>query len=309
MLLYLHFGQFAAYYQEMGNYRGSPVPVDVNVSGLVVAESRHGPDFSMPRQRHSFHEIILLLQGRLVAEVGDPEELISLDAGDVLILPEDTLHLLHDHRSSTVMVIAFSRMYLDQCAHREALWGQLLARCEQRIIRRGARQERYAPWRDLVALSNMPPTAEPVVRAVEQQTAFTALLLQLYQYLDQPEPADAFQRVSYFAARLPGQAHEVWSLDRAAAACNLSRRRFSELFRQLTGDTFVAHLQELRIYHAQQLMRNGTYSIAGAAYASGFEDVAHFYRVFRRFVGNTPGQWLQVSSGARGNAGDTKRGL
>lgn len=292
----------------MDVHRRSPVPVDITAPGLVVAESRHGPNFSMPQQQHPFHEILLLLQGRVVAEVGESRELISLEPGDVLILPHGTEHTLHDNRSSTVMVVAFSSEYLGQSAHREALWERLLARCTQRIIRRGSRYERYAPWRDLVALGATSPGGDSIVHAVEQQSAFTALLLQLYQHLDHPSPTDALQRVSFFVERLPAQAHEVWSLDRAAAACVLSRRRFSELFRTVTGDTFVAHLQGLRVHHAQRLMKDGTYSITGAAYASGFEDIAHFYRVFRRFTGSTPGKWLQTNSDALRTAEDRERG-
>ena len=33
--------------------------------------------------------------------------------------------------------------------------------------------------------------------------------------------------------------------------------------------------------------------VVAAAYSSGFNDLANFYRVFRRCIGCTPGQWKQ----------------
>ncbi|MFM8683622.1 MAG: helix-turn-helix domain-containing protein, partial [Chthoniobacterales bacterium] len=38
----------------------------------------------------------------------------------------------------------------------------------------------------------------------------------------------------------------------------------------------------------------GGHSVAGVAFACGFGDLSHFYRVFKTRFGRPPGQWLQA---------------
>jgi AraC-like DNA-binding protein len=60
-----------------------------------------------------------------------------------------------------------------------------------------------------------------------------------------------------------------------------------------TGLSFVSALTDFRLHRAKALLLSGGYTAAGAAYAAGFGDVAHFYRVFKSREGKTPGEWLR----------------
>ena len=280
-----------------------PLAVTLPESGLLVAESRHGPEFSMELQEHPFHEVLLLLRGRLVADIPSAESTpVALDPGDCLILPAGTTHRLRDDRGSTLVVVAFTPDFLGQCPMRRELWQQIVDRSAGAVIRRSSEGERNAPWREMIARQVAPdagggaPARDAPARVVELHSAFNAFLLQLDRSRDNPLPADALERVSRFVHQLGRRAHEPWTLDSAAAANALSRRRFSELFRQVTGESLITHLQRRRVEAVQTLLAGGAYSIAGAAYASGFEDLAHFYRVFRRHAGITPGAWLAAAA-------------
>ena len=85
--------------------------------------------------------------------------------------------------------------------------------------------------------------------------------------------------------------YEEWDLDRAAGRAGLSRRRFSELFRQSAGTTFGDFLTERRLEHAASLLAEGEHSVLGVMFACGFSDLSHFYRMFRRKFGSAPRTW------------------
>ncbi len=57
-----------------------------------------------------------------------------------------------------------------------------------------------------------------------------------------------------------------------------------------TGSTFSEHVSEHRLRRAWRLLtdpKSGV-TIAEVAYEAGYNDLSHFYRVFRRRFGETP---------------------
>ena len=80
-------------------------------------------------------------------------------------------------------------------------------------------------------------------------------------------------------------------LPELAARCNLSSRRFTDLFKLRTGRTLTNYVNERRINYAMERLRE-TQHILYSCYESGFRDVTYFYRVFKRQSGMTPGDFL-----------------
>ncbi|HTL53966.1 MAG TPA: helix-turn-helix transcriptional regulator [Planctomycetota bacterium] len=118
------------------------------------------------------------------------------------------------------------------------------------------------------------------------------LVLELARLPEGARVADANERVRAVQARLTESFFEPWSLDDAAEAAGLSRRRFTQIFATLNGGrTFLEVLTELRLAHAAELLARPNHSIAGAAFSSGFGDLSHFYRLFRKRYGTPPGGW------------------
>lgn len=78
------------------------------------------------------------------------------------------------------------------------------------------------------------------------------------------------------------------TLKDAARQSNLSPNYFSELFRKSTGVTFQHHLQQLRLRCAHSLLRASQLTVTEICYASGFNTLTHFEKVFRQHFGMTP---------------------
>jgi AraC-like DNA-binding protein len=79
-----------------------------------------------------------------------------------------------------------------------------------------------------------------------------------------------------------------------ARAAGLSDSHFSRAFRGYFGVTVHLYITIRRIAAAQELMLSATLSLAEIALRCGMCDQAHFSRVFRRVVGETPNRWRRA---------------
>jgi len=71
----------------------------------------------------------------------------------------------------------------------------------------------------------------------------------------------------------------------------LGESRTIHLVRECFGCGFAALLNQMRLKTAASLLRNSSHSVQEVCYASGFGDLSHFHRTFRRHIGTTPLQY------------------
>lgn len=73
--------------------------------------------------------------------------------------------------------------------------------------------------------------------------------------------------------------------------CALGRSQFHALFKAETGQTFTEYLSGLRCDKAAELLVNSGRTILDIAVACGFNNLSHFYHVFRKRKGASPKQY------------------
>lgn len=76
-----------------------------------------------------------------------------------------------------------------------------------------------------------------------------------------------------------------------AALVDLSQSHFSHAFKAATGLPPHQFQLQTRIRRGQDLLAAGRQSLTDIAVEAGFSDQAHFTRVFRKIVGETPAAW------------------
>ena len=81
------------------------------------------------------------------------------------------------------------------------------------------------------------------------------------------------------------------SLNDVADHVYVSQWHLSKLLNRETGQSFFDLLGSLRISKAKELLEDSSMRIHEVAEATGFSDVAHFSRSFKRFAGCTPGEY------------------
>ena len=78
------------------------------------------------------------------------------------------------------------------------------------------------------------------------------------------------------------------------AISGLPERTFKRRFRNATGSTLKDYLQNLRIEEAKRLLETSRAPIEEISWASGYEDVSFFRRVFKRLTGMTPAAYRRL---------------
>jgi transcriptional regulator GlxA family with amidase domain len=68
----------------------------------------------------------------------------------------------------------------------------------------------------------------------------------------------------------------------------MSKANFAREFRRYTGCTFTEFLNRVRLDHARRMLRGSADTISAIAYATGFSNLSHFNRLFRRTYGHPP---------------------
>jgi AraC-like DNA-binding protein/mannose-6-phosphate isomerase-like protein (cupin superfamily) len=272
----------------------TPLSIEPPAGGVLAAESAHDRHFSMAFQQHAFHEVFALVRGRmevLLESPGNPEpERLTLRPGSFLAVAAAVRHQLLDSAGSTLLLFSVHCDLTEREPDRRTLWDALAAP-PIRAITPTPPETRLLHDRIRSQMALQRPASTPEGR-LAGTAHFDEMLLTLYRNREQAAPPESEERVRAFYRRLPGQIHERWDVDRAAGATALSRRRFTELFRQVVGEPFSPALQRLRLERVCELLASGEQSIAGAAFSCGFEDLSHFYRLFRRRYHVPPGEWL-----------------
>lgn len=87
------------------------------------------------------------------------------------------------------------------------------------------------------------------------------------------------------------QFNEKITLESAAAQVYLSPTYLSRIFKQETGVTFNAFLNNVRIEQSKALLKNGELKMIDIASMVGFESQSYFTKVFKKHLGLSPLQY------------------
>jgi AraC-like DNA-binding protein len=140
----------------------------------------------------------------------------------------------------------------------------------------------------------LPGTSELSRLAI--RTYMKMILLALVNYCSETEKSrEVFDRQRDITGRLAPifehlQQHynEPIRVNDAARLCAASSCCFMNLFKEVTGQSFVAYLNRYRVAKAQNLLKASNTGIAEISLETGFCNQSYFGVVFRRVTGMTP---------------------
>lgn len=90
------------------------------------------------------------------------------------------------------------------------------------------------------------------------------------------------------------------SLKALAAAQNVNASYLSARFRKETGQTLTEYVNQKRMQYAGRLLTNTRLQIQTIAQHCGMTDVNYFSKLFKKYMGKTPGEYRKEERGYPG---------
>lgn len=82
---------------------------------------------------------------------------------------------------------------------------------------------------------------------------------------------------------------ENFSTEELATEAHVHPVHLAAVFRQFYHETMGEYVQKLRVSKASEMLANKEVPLSEIAYSTGFADQSHFTRIFKRYLGITPG--------------------
>lgn len=259
--------------------RSRPAPVRFDSNGLAVLESHHAEDFFMEWRTDPFPKMLFVIAGS--GTLHRKSETLTFRAPALCLVPARVLHRIEDDPGSPVSLYGL-------CIDRRMFPCHLIPAKIFEVMRVESEPEKnlLATIREILWERRLGHPGSEAMQVGIALRVFAGIARRASSG-DCMIP-DASRRVM---AVLREMEHSFWreqDLDSCARRAGLSRRRFTQLFRQVTGSSWLERLTHLRIGHAKTLLANTGLPVSAVAFESGFKDPAHFFRTFRAMTGRTP---------------------
>jgi AraC family L-rhamnose operon regulatory protein RhaS len=261
-----------------------PVEVEFRPEGYAVLESHHEEAFFMDWRRDPFPKILMFIGGEGILEMRDSR--LAIRSPSVYVIPKGRKHRIVDSRGKPLSLYGI-------CIHSPQYPSQALVRsaCSKlRAENDPRRVQRIEGWlRQLLAEERLQPA--------NFEDAQLCLITWILIELARTSSADTVQipgsrhRVDAYISSLESEFWKTEDIDSVARTLGLSRRRLTQLFREISGESWQRRVTRLRMKYAGELLRTSSVSIRSIAFECGYKDLSHFYRVFRQYNGVSPGQY------------------
>jgi AraC family transcriptional regulator, activator of mtrCDE len=263
-----------------------------------------------------------VLAGSAILEDSAKGRPLQLKAGDILLLPGNIRHVMHDG-SGAAALPARNRAALNftisenpgsgerldllcghfaiSAPHDRLLRSYLPPRLVVHAGAHAGQQETAAQLAGLVALMRRESADDHLGgRAMLNalSTAMFALVLRLASETeDAPSGLLALAgdpRLAPAVAALFNEPARAWSLPELARLCNMSRATLARHFQDKLGRSASELLTEIRMMHAANELRQSQLSTGAVAEQVGYQSEAAFQRAFKTHMGVTPAQWRKM---------------
>jgi len=278
--------------------RQTPISVQLPDYGVYVLESYHAPGFQMRAESHAFLELFFVLGGRGHFEIDAAVH--PCRKNDLMSVPPGRLHTIHDHAAEPLALYAvcvspdvaghdfdlFDRLPVGTVRLGSVLAGQTRSIFRQLLFE----QTRERPFGVTAIVGLTLQLLATLARRIGVKTQSAA-------EDDARSASPRRAEVERYVGDLAHRFFEHATIDSAAQELGMSRRRFTTLFAELTGQTWSDYVTALRIQYACKLLRETSRSVVAIAFECGFEEISSFYRAFKRQTGDSPGHWREFKRG------------
>jgi AraC-like DNA-binding protein len=268
---------------------------------IRIAHFQEGPRLLIPERILFDHELVLILEGQVTLTFGSDR--LELRSGDLLFLPPFTPHAFDSSPGVRVSHLAVhfdfspnTPKYLSDAEHiapYKIRWPGGFSPPLHRVSQAGIDvRDALVHVIERHAVASRDPLA-----SLEASARLTSVLAGILRSAGMPSPGLAAVdpshrlRMDVVVAYIAEHLAEPITLDGLAEVAQLSRSRFTSIFRAMTGESPLHYVQIQRIAEARRLLADPELSIKQIAARCGFGDPFHFSKTFRALDGLTPSQF------------------
>lgn len=275
---------------------------------LEVYISHNGNEFySVSQHWHEEYEWIYVESGRIHLTLHGKEILLS--PGDCCFINSGELHAIHAYEESLYYAIVFQPGFLDfamydACQHnfvRPLTAGKLLF---------PATSHTFDPALAASILEHM--CAIKILYFSLPSCALLSIKIHILQVIEllfqhncfientvTSKEADTQNNLKKVIEYIHQNYSQSISLATLSGICYLSPNYFCQYFRQATGKTPVAFINEYRIQKAAALLLESELPISSIALSVGFDNFSYFIRKFKEYKGVTPQTYRMLAKNER----------
>jgi len=263
----------------------------------------------------------LVLRGGCWVRVEDEARPTYLAAGDLVLVPHGAGHTLTDAPETPCLTLdrvveesGFTgrgalvyggedrgnptRLVCGHLAFDDTGHHPLLSRLPRSIALRQDEVRSAARLEELIRfIAAEVREARPGSDAVVQRLSEVMFIQAVRAWAEGPSPeaglmaALADPGLGRALAALHQEPQRPWGLESLAREARLSRTVFAERFRKAAGLSPMQYVAFWRVQKSRALLAAGELSLEAVAHRVGYESAVAFHRVFKKWVGESPGSW------------------
>ena len=263
-----------------------------------------------------------MLAGSAILEDSAKGRPLQLKAGDILLLPGNIRHVMHDG-SGAAALPARNRAALNftisenpglgerldllcghfaiSAPHDRLLRSYLPPRLVVHAGAHAGQQETAAQLAGLVALMRRESADDHLGGSAMLNALSTAMFALVLRLASETEDAPrgllalaGHSRLAPAVAALFNDPARAWSLPELARLCNMSRATLARQFQDKLGRSASDLLTEIRMMQAANELKRSQLSTGAVAEQVGYQSEAAFQRAFKGHIGFTPAQWRKM---------------
>lgn len=272
-----------------------PAEVDLESGEILILESRHEAGFEMELDVWSFRKICRVAVGK--GRLEGKERSTPIEKDDFMLLPPLWAHRFVDDPKDplTLDILCLSDDLFEDGTEWSELWNLAMESQEVGTALRAKSGFHQGILVDILRVGLLEQSRQRVGWRSVLSSLTGDLLARLARgecEANSKRSLDSERSIAGSIEYIEEHPYAPFRIEEMATKCQLSPRRFTELFKKLSGETFNRYVTRKRIeYSCERLKETG--HILYACYESGFNDLAYFYRVFKSQTGLTPGQFIR----------------
>lgn len=290
-------------------FESNGFPISVWKEGVDEIEPDR-PNYTEIQHTHNFWEIVLVNGGSGYHNLEGQSFLVG--TGDVFLIQKHQNHFFHSLRDLELINVLYDPEVLEL---QETELRKLPGYCAMFLLEPHHRKKHNFSSRLHLKRRELSPALqiiEKIETACNEKDAgweITSLIslqeLMIYFskcYVSAESPdATSLLRVADVIAQLEKGYMRPWTLDDLVQTANMSKGNLIRIFKNATNQTPIEYLIDIRIQHANDLLRKTNLSITEIAYQVGFNDGNYFSRLFKKVQHCSPREYRLKNTRNRGD--------